>query len=503
MVIEQKSSRKPRRPSPTLWVMTHKLNDDQWRELKAYSQAYGKQTMQFKLLEFLRAMPTYDPEAEKRQFSNCNLISMRSVAKNWLIRTARTLGFYTHEVEQHCLDVGVLIQWKMYDVALEFIEEAKQKAIDQEEFGWLGKIYEQEMAVVRAHYQGDFQTAELLRLNGLAVDNLKWQMLGMEVEEFGIRSRETNKNMFISTGMFDERIARNYFDSEFFHRPIDSWPITIQIQKLRIDEANYYFLGDRTGASASAEKILALLNGYSSIRSKLVLEHLSLLFRISAYYFDLRNKKGVEKVITAFKQLAPSTAACKEAYWGFYLHTLCRYGFESENLSIALEGVTVWDQHRDLLMSSPINMTTLTSLLYVCSYHVAVRNIALARDTFNTLYEFSSSIRGLSVEGVYKILHLVILLEEDDDRGLESYGASYKRHLKPSMNSDSTNPFYTIVTGLSKRTNLSKAFSLGMELKSLKQQLIHYHQSTATTFKPFTFAFIQWVEGKLKALDVD
>ncbi|MEY3443933.1 MAG: hypothetical protein RLZZ519_2214, partial [Bacteroidota bacterium] len=181
MVVKQKQSQRPRPPSPTLWAIVRKIGDDHWQQLKAYSQAFGKNSMYFRLFEFLREMPVYDPDAEKEAFSNVNLGAMRSVAKKWLLATAIKLRLYLGQVEGDILGLDVFIQWECFEDAFDLIENARVLAMEQGDHARLTRLYEQEIAIARTLYVGEERIAEMTRLALLAIESTKKHSVAAEV----------------------------------------------------------------------------------------------------------------------------------------------------------------------------------------------------------------------------------------------------------------------------------------------------------------------------------
>lgn len=467
-------------------------------QLKAYSQAYGKQSMQFKLLNFLREMAVYDPKAEKVKFSNCNLGSMRSTAKKWLLKSAIKLGLYLGEIEGDVGEIDVLTRWGCYEEALALIDETKATALEQCEFGWLARLYEQEIAVVRAYYEGEERIVEMSYLAGMVIECNKMQSIAIDIRYNSVLYIETNKYQFALKGEFDLLSAHTYFSSAFHNQKIERWPIPFQIDKLHLDEANYIFLDRYEDAVAVASQILELYNGNPDLRATRKKEHAKILFRMSANKTKLGSIEQGKKVLEEFRKVDPLAAENREFYLVFFLHTLFEVGYDNRDLSFAAEGATIWDDHKDYLLSLPSDSSSIITMLFVCSYHVAIGDMLEARGVINALYSVSDTIKGVWAMAIYRILHIIILLEEGDDTGLESYGKSYKRHLKAHIPAAE---FGIAVLGtLCKTKHLEDENSLPSTLPILLELLQQEQGREQTTYKPFIYPLIEWVNRRIRLL---
>ena len=99
---------------------------------------------------------------------------------------------------------------------------------------------------------------------------------------------------------------------------------------------------------------------------------------------------------------------------------------------------------------------------------------------------------------IYRILHVIILLEEGDDTGLESYGKSYKRHLKPHMPAAALG--LSVLGCLCKAKHLEDEKSLPFTLPILLEMLEREQNTEQTPYKPFIYPLIEWASRKLKVL---
>jgi hypothetical protein len=402
MVVVKQSRLKGRRPSPVLWEMVQKLSDEQWRQLKALSQASGKHSLQFNLLEFLRALPGYDADIEKEEFgAKSDLVSLRKAAKRWLITAARKLGLYANDLENFYLDIAVLIRWEAYDFALEYLHDAKQLATAHEAFDWLTKLH--------------------------------------------------------------------------------------------VDEWNYFILDRYHESIAVASQILAHYNIHPSICAIQQKDHAKILFRLINNFGVVGDLTQRSAFLHTFKSLDPMASANRDAYLSFYIHSLFQIGFDSEDMSLADEGALIWEANRDYLLQQPAESASIISMLFVCSYWIAKGEVSKGSSVFNLLYRQADAIKNVWAQAIYRILHIIILLEEQDERGLESYGINYKRHLKRMQGAELG---LAIVSILSRSRLLEGATQLKLVLQEVLDLLQRHQASSETSYKPFLFPLILWAKRK-------
>jgi tetratricopeptide (TPR) repeat protein len=498
MVVKQRPPQKPRPPSKTLWAIVHRISDAHWQQLKAYSQAYGKNSMQFRLMDFLREMPFYDPQSEKREFADCNLASMRHAAKRWLFRSAIKLGLYLGELQADVLGVDVYIQWECFDDAMDLIERAKALAVEQKDYARLTRLYQQELEIARKLYAGDDLIEEMERIGPLVIESAKLQSLGEELHNNAILFVEINKLRFNLTGIFDFQSAENYLRSEFHQQNIDDWPTNFQLQKLHIDESNHIFLDQFPKAIEVASRILEIYNTHDDIRAERKKDHAKILFRLSGINSKIGNLEQGLKVLEAFRAVDPVAEENREFYLIYFLHTLFKVGFDTGNMALAAEGATIWEDQKDFFVSMALDNTCIGTMLCVCSFHVANGDIQKARSVFSLLFKVEDMIQPIWAQAIYKLLHIIILLGEDDDIGLQSHGKNYKRQLRRHP---SAALGLTILKRLCKPKHIYKPKSLLNVLPKVLEILILHQESDETSYKPFLAPLIHWGQSTLAKLE--
>jgi hypothetical protein len=498
MAVKKVMPKGGRKSSPTLWAMVRGLTDDEWRQMKAFANVYGKGSLQFKLLELLRSMEVYDPVAEKAALEGHALYSMRNTARYWLIRTACRLAFYQTEVAERVLDVDVLLRWGYHEFTLEYIEETKQTAKEQEEYAWLDMLYHQEIAVIKLLYQGEERSHLVQAIAQKAVENARILVLKAEIEEMVARHLEHGRNKLLASGNYDAESARDYFKSRFCRQKIVDWPLSFQIQKLRIDEALHYFSGNVVDAAKIAERILLLTQKLEHIRLRQSEDQSRIMFRLSAYYTVLGDRKKLMGIIEGFRELLAAPSAFRMNYLRRAINTLLNTAFEYEIPALAIEAVTIWNENQDELQAMPKDIMGLRALYLLCSYYLGTGKVREAKTLYGKVVDFPKIATDLPMQVVLKFMHLMLLLDEADERGLESFGKNYKRHLKALLPSKVAEAALTIVTILCKTSNLEGGAKLRDTMQLFLKELHSLQQSSETTFNPFIYPMIMWANLRLQ-----
>ncbi len=453
--------------------------------------------MYFKLFEYLRAMPIYDPQAEKEAFANVNLGAMRSSAKKWLLSTAIKLRLYLGQIEDDILGLDVFIQWECFDDALDLIDNAKVIATAQGDHVRLTRLYEQEIAIARNLYVGEERIAEMTRLTLLAIESAKKHSIAAEVRNRAVFYIEINKYRFNLTGEFDLQTAADYFQSAFFKQDIEEWPTTLQIDKLHIDEWNYYIQAKLASSIAVSNKILELYNAHPSTRLNRKADHARILFRLSANNSEVGNGNKGKLVLDAFRSVTPASVENRDNYLAFFIHSLFHVGYNLGDFAIANEGATVWEEQKAYILSRPLDSTAIISMLFVCSYHLTIGDISKARLVLNLLLKVEDGIQPGWAQEVFMLLHILLLIEESDEIGLVASARRYKRKLKQL---DSTSLGFKLIGLLSKPKYIFKPKSILTFLPPALELLERHQLSEETTFRPFLFPLIQWIRRKQATL---
>lgn len=327
-----------RKSSPTLWELVRAIPEDDWRQIKAFSMVYGKGSLQFKLLELLRSMEVYDPVVEKSTFEGHALHQLRRVARKWILRTGRRLALYQSEASEQVMDVGMSLEWGQLAHTMEDIEEARTLATEQEEYIWLDMLYHFEIAYVKRTYAGEERSKRVQEVAARAMANAKLLLLKAEIEQMVAKYLEHGRNQLLSDGRIDEGFVSEYFDSAFYKQVITEWPLSFQIQRLRIDEAMHYYRGDTAKAASVAERLLTLTQQLEGLRQGQTEDHSRIMFRLSAYYTDLRDMDRLLGIMDRFKELLEVPSAFRVNYLRRAIHIYFNTAFlNTESLSLQMK----------------------------------------------------------------------------------------------------------------------------------------------------------------------
>jgi hypothetical protein len=497
----QAKAKKGRGPTPILWEMVHKLTDDQWRQLKAFSDVYGPGSQQFKLLELLRGMKLHDPAREKEVFSDSSLGAMRHAAKHWLVRTVSRLGFYANELEEQCLDIEVLIQWGMHKLALEHLQKAKEMAREQEDFGWMDRLLKQEVIVARAMFKkGETKRLDLESIANEMANNTQYIKLETDILFHTVKYVDPLRNRFHGIGSegFSDAIDRAYLETAFFRATIDEWPSSLQIQKLWIDHYFYFLIRQMNSAIGSAEMSLRIFLQNAPIRKFRKDEFAWCLLNLSGYYSMINDKNGVRKILGIFRSFTTEAANKQDIYLLEYFFALVVNGYLMQDLELIGEGAQVWKIYRDLFLSLPSNPRSIVCRIHIAGYYFAKLEIENAKGMINDLHETLLTNPSFGHQALYRFLHLILLIEKRDQSGLESFGINYKRFLKKYF----PNSIFAhkVFAALSKSSMLISEDNLREGLSVLLQVLHKCFKSEDDTLNPLTYTAILWTEARLRQL---
>jgi hypothetical protein len=386
---------------------------------------------------------------------------------------------------------------------MEFIAEAKRNAIVQEEYAWLAQLHKYELRAIKMIFEGDERTDRVIAVSYEAMENGKFVSLEAEIAYQSALYLEKGRNALLSTGKFDTELGTKYLQSKFCRQRIDSWPVSFQIQKLRIDEAIHYFLGDPAQAAVCAEKLLLLAKRLEAIRQRNSEDHVKCLFRLVAYCTEVGNQQRVVAILDEFRRCVSVESDYKHLYLLRLPATLLRTSFVFALPELAIEGVELWNASGLSIEANLVDAVRFETMIYICAYFLSIRKIADAREVLNRLTDVERRFPYLALQTVVKILHLMILLEEDDEIGLQSFSKNYKRHLnaclKGSPDSSIALAGLEVIMILSRESNLESKEKLQVSLTRLLDRLQAYQETTAVTLKPWSYAIRKWAELNLQS----
>jgi tetratricopeptide (TPR) repeat protein len=326
--------------------------------------------------------------------------------------------------------------------------------------------------------------------------------LDAEIDHYTAIFLEKGKNQLLTSGKFDTELAATYFGSNFYLQKIDEWPISFQMQKLRIDEAIHYYLGDSAHAAIAAERLLELCKRIETIRQIRSEDDAKCMFRLSNYYSEIGNKSKVLEVISTFRVLAKSDSTFNFTYLRRFVYTLLNASMVFSLPELANEGIQSWHEQRGIIDAMPKDALRFETMIYVCAHHLSIGNVLEAREVLNQALEIAPNFPYLTWQVVLKILHLMVLLDENDERGLLSFGKNYKRHLRATLKLEDGSTValagLEVILILAKESNLDGREKLQGSARKLLERLLEFEQMNEITLKPWSYAMKKWAGLQLK-----
>ncbi len=472
--------------------MVQRVSEDEWRQLKAFSEVYGKHSMQFKLMALLRSMKEYDPQAEKLAFADADLYSLRKKAKRWLIRTGRRLAFDAKEVEEQHGDVEMLIAWGHFVDAWDFVAEAKGLASSQEEFVVMAGLLKQEKLIARELFAGEELTLELQRIVRDEKANNNFLQLATAMAESTAHYLEPVKNKLAATGVLDHEAVAAYFDSEVFKSDVQALPISIQIEKLTLDEFFYNMSGRFEVAAEKAMETVRLLKAHPAIKERSPDKLPRTLMNLAAFYAALNRRSNFLDVVGLFEAESPDNEAQRKQYLSRYIFVLFMAAMDLSMSEMAQKGISLIEEHAEFLRTLPFDSTKSVTILYACWYYLGQGKIEEARSLFRDLGTIGMRMPRLLYQSMFALLHLALLFEEEDEVGLQSIGLQYRRKLRNVL--PPTSAPMMVLTVLRSKTILNHAATKKKALTQLASDLRRRQLLPDEERSVFYDPLIKWIE---------
>jgi hypothetical protein len=499
--MSESASKKPgnRQPSPRLHRITQRWTAEEWRQFVAFARIFGNGSHQLRLLEYLRGMTErYDPASEREAFREQNLVSLRYHAIKYSYNTGRRLDFIHHYdlVMMHG-NIQLAIQKASYDDAAEFLAEALELATVWEDFNLMAMFLQQERAIIAGTLTGSARTIALQRNATAAQKNAHHLELANEVVQAWAMLAEPLRNKFIETGAVDQDGVNAYFCSSFWAIPIDVLPVSLQIERHRMDELMHYLLGDHALAAKEAEAILAIYERHAGLLAKSPTGHSKVLKTLATYYSELGRFEDGLRIIAYFEKQDPSSEGKRQFYLQDYVFILLQFAIDHQDQRIVLKAMGAWDQNKAFLESLPRDMMQNRLLLAIASFYVARRDVANANQLLRSLIQQDAKFSQETTQAMFMLLRVILLLEDEDQRGLGSIGLSIERKLLAQA--ASTSPTLEIVRLLKRKGNLEDK---GLLRESLgKIQLLLQSYAFDEKFKRALWypQLIQWISAKMHA----
>ncbi len=490
-----------RKPSPRLYNITRKWTADEWRMIVAYSEVFGKGSQKVRLLQLLRNMEQgYDVESEKKAFKNQNLGSLRYDARHYSYNTVRRLDLVEgNELAVFYGNAEVAIQKENFEDGFEFLTLGKAFAVEIDEYLWFQKFLDQERDLIPKVFGGKERSKRLQELASLSVTNLRNLSIQAEIRRVRAFEVEPARNAFVETGKVNESVVKAYFDSDFYKSFSSDKDNILQIEKLRVDQLAYYLLGEYQSAVKASENIALIFEARQQLLDRHSIAYSNELMNLVAYYSALGKGDDAKGIVARFEKQKKESRFFNQIYLVNYLWSIFQIAFDEGNFDAGLNGLEIWNSNRQFLISQPIKGNLKTLLLYVAYYQISLNEIAEARAQFNLLFQDSDTFDRPQLVAEYMALHLIILFEEHDERGLESFGRNYKRKLKRL--SYDLEPIIEIITVLQRQRNISALLENGIvsELTALKLKLSLWRKEARYAKSMIFDLVIMWLDRRLQA----
>lgn len=488
-----------RKPSPRLFNITKKWTANEWRMIAAFSEVLGKGSQKVRLLKLLRYMEDgYDVELEKKSFSDQNLSSLRYDAIQYSYNIGRKLDFIERfDLAKWYGNIELAIQKESFTDALEFLSIAKRIALERDEFLWLQKFLLQETEVAKHTSPSDHQVTKLKALAIEEKENLKRLSDFAEIRSARAFFLEGPKTKLIETGTIDVSEVQKYFDSSFY-QSFPSVPRSrLLLEKLRLDQLAFYLLGNYEAAVLVSENIVSILEDRPALLISDPEAHSKELMNLAAYYSRLGNMEKLREIITRFEKTNMDAESTSNHFIINYLWVIFQVSFDGKDWELGRKGASIWKKHRERLLASNMSNTLKVLLLYVSFHFLVHGELESAKAEFLLLYNQKKVFDRAQLLATYMILHMALLSEENDERGLESMGRNYKRKLKAI--SYDLPPIIEIITVLRKHSSLliktEESFSKEMSTLQvrLKESMTNPKYERSLLFGLIT----SWIETKI------
>lgn len=473
MNVKKSQSGRRRGPSTFLWQVVNKIDDSSWQRLNAFSDVYGKNSLQFRLLDFLRTLPVYDSKLEKEEFAHCDLYSLRNAAKKWLFRTSKQLGIGSTEIDELYSDAQLAIKWQDFESGLEFNSSAKILANEIEDFVSLSRLLLQEQTLVKLFYSGESRTSEMLRVNNEIQANLLNLEALAQLSDFSSRYMERVRNRLASTGTLDSELTHEYLRTSFHNSDWTSRPISLEIGKYRIDEFFYYAIKDYRMASQVASSACELYRKKDSLRANDKESFPNILARLGTYYVKLEDLPNALRIAEEFEAARATSGEYSQLYLERHIFVLFQIAIDLNQIEFANRVFTLWKEYEEFIESTPLHPQSGMLALYFAMLNLARGNTNEALQMWKVSRKVDLKTTHSAAMHMEFIVHLILLLEDNDELGLESNARNYKRKLKKLL--PISEPALAIVSELSKKKIIHS--------KVVRKKVINRIKTSITLYK--------------------
>ncbi len=265
--------------------------------------------------------------------------------------------------------------------------------------------------------------------------------------------------------------------------------------KLRLDEFAFYLLNDFQKASVKAECLIAIFEEQPNLAVSNPIAYSNELMNLAAYYSALNFREKAISILNRFKSKHESEKGVAKHYIENYIFTNFQVAIDNNDLGIAKAGLPIWEKNKEFLLSKPLTSRIKITLLLVCGYYISIADYEKARSNFQVLYQSKFDSQSPRFLAMFMIIHLIVLLEENDSRGLESFGRNYKRKFKKLLPS-SLPALETLnlikLFGEKDQKSISKK-TIEIEIEKLKEFSSHSEYQNALWYS----IILNWLKRKV------
>jgi hypothetical protein len=412
-----------RMPSRKLNEMINQLTDHEFADLGDLRDAEEKDAAFWRLTIWHRGRNPYDPDEEKAAFDAYNLYGLRKSAIKNITEGMQRIRFgLPRELESFAQDKASH-SLEVLDQTLRLIASAKEFATCRTYFGRTAALLKLERRLVKRLLESDPLKANLRRILLEERRNKASIAFKEEIEHYQTYLQPL-KSQYASKGFVNTEPIQAYYRTAFAKMEIDSYPAKLRMEKLRIDETFAYLGEQYTQACEFAERIYALHLEYSGLSP---MEHAKLLWRLISYYDVLKDEEKSLRVLSYFEEVEPEKPENQRIYLWKYLFLMLGFALDTENPELADEAVVIFERNATAILEGSGQKEYLLLLISLLTYYLGQHDIKRANAMFGRIYQIKEKITRLLYGVQYRIAHLQLLFENNEESSLRLFARNYER----------------------------------------------------------------------------
>jgi hypothetical protein len=443
----------------------------------AYMNVYSPGALHVQLANYLHQLKDYNQKSISEKFKNHNLPQLKINAYKVLRKTMRKLDLIPHgEISALKLELALMIQRVgTKPETLEFINEIKPQLWKRELFLDLWEVITTEIKCIVALFKGTIRDKKIQILEK------ERDKANAQLQNYIAFNRILNKFYIPSV---EEHEANGQDNIKLLSSAI-ALPIMKSAQNAQSERAlieyymiwrRYYFATNQPGkAHQYTSKSLDLLHNSPWLIEEYRTQHFADLARAAIHHMIQKNKPEAQAIMSTFQKTDWLNPLNVRSGLDKYIMASFNFWYYFHQPATAENAIELTAQHFETLHREADPKSITWIYFWHLRYYFDSADSKSAAKWLQAFFQFEKHDTKRDLQLLARLFHLIMLFEENDEKGLASFGKNYARFADKHL--DAFTPITELISILrhsafdhQHKKTIRKVAALEKKIKAMTQE---------------------------------